>query len=212
MAEIVKKGTQIFWLDPQKNEIPYSYVRDEDRKRDKVANQVMTRVKRINKLIAKEKAEIQKLIGNYLQELAESYGENWKGNATIKDFSDTIRIDVKVSDRITFDEKLQIAKQKVDECIKTWASGSSQKIKLLVDRAFKTDKQGKLNNKMLLGLRQLKINDDLWKEAMEILSDSISIVDSTEYYRFYRKDEKGKERAIEVNFSAMDTSNHSEGR
>lgn len=204
MAISITKGKQRFWLDPKGNEIPYSYVKKADRKRDKAVNQAIAEAKKIAKTVEEGKQRIQEIIQGYLSDMALEYGETWKGNATIRDFSDVLKVEVNVGERIDFDEKVFIAKEKIDKCINSWAKGSSQKIKLLVDKAFKVDKKGNLNKKMLLGLRSLNIEDTLWKEAMDIISESIQIVDSVVYYQFYEKeDQQASYKGVEVNFSKV---------
>ncbi len=204
MAISITKGKQRFWLDPKGNEIPYSYVKKADRRRDKAVKQAHGEAEKIAKAVREGKKRIQEIIGNYLDDIAADYGEDWKGNTTLKDFSDILKIEISVSERIEFDEKLHIAKEKIDKCINSWSKGSSQKIKMLIDRAFKVDKKGKLNNRMLLGLRQLDIDDELWKEAMDIIADSIQVIDSTTYYQFFKKEsQQSNYDCVELNFSRV---------
>ena len=54
---------------------------------------------------------------------ADKYDEEWEGNATIYNFSKDKQIDIKISKHITFNEKLQIAKKKIDACLATWKKG-----------------------------------------------------------------------------------------
>lgn len=199
-----KDGTGRVWVDKKGNEIPYYYVSKEDRKRDKLTRDVFRQVDKLHQEVLERKEEIVHLINEYLEDVAEQYGEDWKGNATIRDFSDIRKIEVSINERTEFDEKLQVAKAKIDSCINDWARGSSQKIKLLVDKAFRVDKKGRVDKRMLLGLRSLNIDDETWQEAMDIISDSVTIVDTKAYYRFFeREDNRDQYSPVELNFSSV---------
>ncbi|MEI5604369.1 DUF3164 family protein, partial [Streptomyces brasiliscabiei] len=78
-----------------------------------------------------------------------------------------------IGEHRVFDERIQAAKAKIDECIKRWSEGSSDQIKALVDLAFRVDKQGNIDVNQVLSLRQLNINDSDWIEAMDAIADSI---------------------------------------
>jgi polysaccharide pyruvyl transferase WcaK-like protein len=197
------------YLDPQGLMVPYRYVSKGDRDRDKTVNMVFTRAFRIHRNTKKEKAEIAKIIDSYLERVAEKYNEEWKGNATIYDFSHTLKIEINVNERVDFDEKLQVARQKIGECFSMWSKGSktgAHKLKTIVDDAFKTDKKGNVNARKLLGLRRHKFDDEPWREAMDLIADSIIIVGSRVYYRFWYKPDQDQSRGwepLEVNFSAI---------
>ena len=129
------------YKDSQWLYIPYNYVSQNNRKRDNAVKKIFTRVHRINNLIRKEKEEITKIVNDYLEGVAQEYNEKWKGNTTLYDFSNVQKIEISISERVDFNEKLQIAKAKIDKCINSWSKGGSQKVKLLIDRAFKVDKK-----------------------------------------------------------------------
>lgn len=204
MAESTKEEGKRFWVDKKGNKVPYYYVSEEDRARDRCARKVKKRVEKLRDTVEEAKGDIVELINDYLAEVADRFDEDWKGNATIRGFSDLFKIEVNVSERIEFDEKLQIAKQKIDNCINDWAQNSSRKIQQLVNKAFKVDKKGLVNKRMLLGLRNLDIDDEEWNEAMDIIADSVNVVDSKEYYRFFkREDRKEGYDPINLNFSRI---------
>ena len=73
----------------------------------------------------------------------------------------------------------------------------------LVDHAFRVDKKGKLNTGAILGLRNLKIEDARWKTAMTAISESIKVVGTCQYVRFYRRDENGKYILIPLDIATL---------
>ena len=106
-----------------------------------------------------------------------------------------------IQDSIRFDERLQAAKILIDECIQSWSADSNDYLKVLVNDAFQVDKEGKISTGRVLGLRRHSIDDPKWKEAMEAIADSIRVVDSKSYVRFYERDEDGKYQAISLDFA-----------
>ena len=149
----------------------------------------------------KEKIDMD--MDRFLESVAAEYGENWKGNALLRNFDQSKEVQVKYGQTIGFDERLQIAKQLIDKCIEKWSEGSDMKIRMLVNQAFKVDKKGQLDSKMILSLRQVKINDKDWKQAMELIADSVKIENRRKYFIFKRKDVNGDWQTISLNFSYL---------
>jgi hypothetical protein len=108
-----------------------------------------------------------------------------------------------VDENISFDERLQTAKNSIDECITRWSEGSRDEIRALVADAFCVDKAGKINTGRILGLRRLNIQDTQWEEAMQAISDSIQSVGSKEHVRIYTRDENGKYKQVPLNIAAF---------
>ena len=110
-----------------------------------------------------------------------------KGNLTLYSFDGAIKVQVAIAEHMVFDEHLQAAKHLIDECIIDWSQGSRDEIKVLVQSAFDTDKEGKINTGRVLGLRRLDIRDEKWQMAMKAISESLQVVGSKEYIRFYER-------------------------
>lgn len=110
-----------------------------------------------------------------------------KGNVTLMSFNGKYKIQVAVADNLVFDERLKVAKKKIDECLQEWTEGGNTNIKTLVDDVFQVDREGNLSTQRILELRRYKIEDPLWKEAMEIIGKSLQVVSSKEYFRLYQR-------------------------
>jgi hypothetical protein len=99
---------------------------------------------------------------------------------------------------------LQAAKTLIDECIKAWSEGSSPEIQVLVQSAFETDKEGNLNHGRILSLRRYAIKDERWQRAMLAIGESIQVVGSKQYVRFYqRRDDTDQYDAIGLDFASV---------
>ena len=203
MARVIKEKEVTYWIDGSGAKVPVQYVPADEKKRDKVVNRIFRKVDSFQERMKKMKLEIEAEMKKYLSQIAGEYGENWEGNCSIYDFGKEKQIEIKVAKKFVFNEKLQIAKQKIDSCIKEWSEGSSQKMLALINKAFRVDKKGQVDTKMILGLRELNIKDKMWKEAMELINEAITVDSSKIYYNFRHKDESGQWKIISLNFSAI---------
>ncbi len=110
-----------------------------------------------------------------------------KGNITLMSFDGRFKIQVAVAEHLSFDERLQAAKKLVDECLNDWTEGSRDELKTIVLDAFQVDQEGRINTGRILALRRYAINDPRWQRAMLAISESIQVVGSKSYLRFYER-------------------------
>lgn len=135
---------------------------------------------------------------------AEQYGVKWggkKGNISLVSYDGRYKVLLAVSDSQSFDERLQVAKSLVDECIHEWTQDSASEIKVLVEHAFQTDKLGKINTGRIFGLMRIKIDHPKWIQAMDALRDSIQVTSTSQYLRLYERvgqSDKYKQIAMDI--------------
>lgn len=120
-----------------------------------------------------------------------------KGNRTYQTYDGLMKIQVQVSDLISFGPELQVAKALIDECLTEWSADSRPEIQSIVTRAFNTEKEGQVNRADVFMLLKLEIEDSRWKTAMEAIRDAIRVTGSKEYVRFYKRD------SIEADWQAI---------
>ena len=169
----------------------------------------------VNESIQKHK-ELQEMkkrffstIDAFVRLSAEKYNLNYggkKGNMTFLSYDGMYKVVVSVNENIFFDERLQIAKELIDQCIQDWATDSRNEIKALIQDAFYVGKSGKLDKNRILGLRRLDIQDERWQKAMTAISDSIQIAGSREYIRIYERDPNNSDKynLINLDIAALD--------
>lgn len=203
MSEVFEKAGRKYWKDGEGALVPENYVSPDDKHRDKLVEKIHKRIDQLRAKIEKEKEFIGNEINKYLESIAAEHKEEWEGNATLYNFAKTKQIEVKISKRLVFNEKLQIAKTKIDKLIMKWSDGSNDKIVALVNKAFKVDNKGNADSKLIFGLRSLNIKDKEWKEAMDLIADAVEVDSAKTYFNFRYKDGKGQLRAIPLNFSAL---------
>lgn len=170
--------------------IPLSMIKPIDATRDKLVVELVEKAKVLHRAIADFKATVFGDVAAFVQLSGEEYGVKLggkKGNITLFTFDGTFKILLATADKIMFDERLQAAKALVDECIADWSKGSTPEIKVLVQEAFQADKEGNLNTGRILGLRRLEITDERWLRAMKAIAESVQVVGSKQYIRFYER-------------------------
>ena len=166
----------------------------------------MTKTFSMREMLRAFKGEIWNDVKTFLSLSSEQHGIKMggeRGNITLTSFDGKHQVKIAVNDTISFNEKLQVAKHLIDNCIKRWSQGSRPEIKVLVDDAFQVDKQGNISTTRVLGLRRLNIADPEWKAAMDAITESISVIDSKTYMRFYERTEQGQYVQIPLDVAAL---------
>lgn len=193
--------------DAQGRLIPEALIKPIDRERDTLVRELINKAAAVNKMLADFKTATFNNINAFIDLSVEQYDVKLggkKGNVTLFSFDGKYKVQFAVSENIQFDERLQAAKELIDECIKEWSQGSSPEIQVLVQDAFKTDKEGNLNHGRILGLRRLDIQDERWQRAMIAIGESVQVVGSKQYVRFYqRRDGTDQYDAISMDFASV---------
>lgn len=203
MAKKIKKGKLCYWIDGDGVEVPEKYIKDSDISRDILVVNMVNKARQLNMIIKNAKLQMEQAIADYLTGTAAREGETWTGGTTLYSFSMDEAITIRVAKKWTFDEKLQIAKQKIDRVIESRSEGSDELIVALVNRAFKVDSKGEVDARQMIGLRQLKVEDPLWQEAMDLIADSQKVQSSKTYFYFQESGEDGKLKSIVLDFAAL---------
>ncbi len=171
--------------------VPEVEVKDIDKLRDDTVKAIIHHARGVQTQLQAFKTQAFADIESFMQLSAEQYNVKWggeKGNVSLISYDGKFKVLLAVSDRLAFGEQLHIAKQLIDECIHDWTDGSNSKIQALIEHAFQTDKQGKINTARVLSLMNLKMDgDEKWGRAMEALRDSIQTVSSCKYIRLYER-------------------------
>lgn len=205
-APAIPKG---YWEAADGSLVPESKVTDLDKARDRCVRELIKAAEAMSDQLAQFKALAMSEVQQFVDLSAAQYnvtirGAAGKGNVTLTTFDGRLKVERQIAERIAFDERLQVAKAGIDECVRRWGKGSNDNIKALVNHAFKVDKTGNVSVSGVLSLRQVKIDDPAWLQAMEALSDSIKAVASVSYVRFYkRNDETGRYMPISLNAAAV---------
>jgi len=187
--------------------VPRRLIKEVDLARDELVGELIERAREASTALAEFKERTMADIAAFVELSAEKYDVQIggkKGNVTLLSFDGRYKIVRAMADRLVFDERLQAAKELVDECIREWTAGSRDEIRVLVEHAFQADRQGKISTERVLGLRRLEIESDRWREAMRAISDSVQVASTTAYVRFYeRVGETDRYRPISLDVASV---------
>lgn len=187
--------------------VPREQVREQDLLRDEIARELAGLAVALNTQLAGFKARALNDIADLVQIAGERYGVSLggeKGNVTVTTYDGRYKIQRATAERIAFTEELEAAKALVNGCIDRWSQGANPHIRVLVDRAFRTDSKGQIKTASVLELLRLEIDDDEWTRAMEAIKDSIQNTGTATYVRIYeRVGDTGQYRAIPLDLAAV---------
>jgi len=196
-----------FMEDAQGRQVPVSMIKKFDLKRNDLVCSIMERAFAERERLAEFKRQVWEEIQAFVDESAKDSGAKKlggkKGNITLTSFDGRYKLIVAVNDGILFNEKLQIAKQLIDECIGKWSKNARPELKVLVDDAFNVGKNGLVSTGKVLGLRRLNITDATWRRAMDAITESIQVVSSKTYMRFYERQEDESYKQIPLDVASL---------
>jgi hypothetical protein len=170
--------------------IPLAQVREHDKLRDDIAFGLAQEAEKLHDQIKAFKCRALNDIADLVSIAAEKYDVKLggkKGNVSISTYDGSYKVIRTYAEQLAFTEELEAARELINDCIIRWSEGANDHIKVLVDRAFRTNGKGQLKTAAVLDLLRLEINDEGWKRAMEALKDSIQSVGATAYVRFYKR-------------------------
>ncbi len=144
-----------------------------------------------------------------------------KGNVTLTAFDGKTRVILQQQDQWDYDERLNIAKELIDEFFvetlleietaleaggvdaNAEALTNMRQIKALIDKFFQVGKKGKINLGQIQGLRHYKFKHPKWEKAMEAIADGIHSIGTAQYIRLQKRDEKGKFQTVVLDFAGV---------
>ena len=182
--------TDDYMQNSQGHMVPKDLVSAIDLQRHELVQEIIGKALAAQAHIREFKKAAMNDVQAFVELSAEQYGAKLggiKGNVTLTSYDGKYKIQRAIAEYLHFDERLQVAKELIDECIRRWAAGTRPEIRALVDHAFQTDSAGNISTTRVLGLKQLDIQDEQWRKAMQAITDSIQITGSKAYLRIYKR-------------------------
>lgn len=195
-----------YMQDAQGRLIPLSKIKKVDIERDKIVRLIFEDAKNQSEILKKFKSRAMTLIESFAELSAREYKVSLggkKGNITLLSYDGKYKIVRSISEYLVFNERLQVAKELINECIQEWSDGSRDEIKVLINDAFAVNKQGKIDRNRILGLRRLQIKHPKWKKAMDAITESIQVANSKEYIRVYEQQPDGTYSPINLDLASI---------
>lgn len=174
--------------------VPVDKVKAIDKDRDAFVRELVAQAHKTSEVITAFRLTAMDAVQAFVDRSLSDYDARWggvKGNVTLTTFDGRYKVVRAIQETMVFDERLQAAKALIDECITRWSKGSNANIKAIVNRAFQVDKIGQIRTGAVLSLRSLRIDDPQWLEAMRAISDSMQVVSTKAYLRFYERNANG---------------------
>lgn len=179
-----------YWVDGRGVMTPESLIKEIDRDRDQLVGELVELAVVTSNALRDLKLRAFADIQAFIDLSAEKYGApkgGKKGNVTLYSFDGRYKIQRAMQDRIAFDERLQTAKALIDACLVDWTENARPEIKVIINEAFDTDKEGNINTGRVLALRRLEIDDERWQNAMTLIGEAVQVIGSKSYIRVYER-------------------------
>ena len=179
-----------FKRDARSRLVPVDTIKPIDLARDSLVTEIVAKANLLNEMLAKAKEQIHADIAAFVELSAEQYNVSLggtKGNVSLISFDGQFKVLRASQDNIVFDERLQAAKKLIDECLKDWSQGAHKGLMVMIDDAFRADRNGELRTARILALRRHDIDDPRWIKAMEAIGDALQVVGSKSYIRVYER-------------------------
>lgn len=189
-AGAVRVADKTYMPDAKGALVPINLVKPVDRLMDEVVRKMVAFAVDLNAQIARFRGHCFDDVGSFQALIAQEYQAEVggkKGNTTLTSFDGTKKVSIQVADLLEFGPELQAAKKLVDACLTEWSEGSNDELRAIVNRAFSVDREGKINRSELFMLLRVAIEDERWQRAMDAIRDSIRIIGSKTYIRFYQR-------------------------
>jgi hypothetical protein len=196
------------WMQDAKGRlVPPGQISELDRLGDKLVRELMDRAIVLSAELWAFKHRAFGDLTSFYEISAEHYGAKHrarKGNVTFYSFDRKYKVERRFADNIRFNELLQVAKDLIDECLTDWTLDGRDEVRVLMQDAFRVDSEGTVNAARVFSLRRFAFEDERWHRAMKAIDDSVIVVGTASYIRFYeRVGETDQYRQILLDFSAV---------
>lgn len=184
--------------------VPVDKIKPLDMQRNDLVNSIVQKAQKLRAEMQNFKDETSQDLQAHIALSAEQYNAKVggaKGNMQLLSFNGEFKVQIAITDSLVFDERLQIAKSLIDECIHEWTTDSNSNAKALIEHAFQTDKAGNISVSRVLGMLKLNMDHPKWTQAMNALRDSIQVQSSKSYLRIYRRNTEGKYEQLSLDLA-----------
>lgn len=191
MANINEKG---YWQNKEGKYIHPDMVPVDKQLEDELCEKLINGARGVAEIISEFKTQAFEECYSFNDLLRQKYDmeriTSVSGAVTLKNFDGTMEVQIQVAKLITFDQKLTLAKDKIDEYLEEKTAHSDAEIRTLITRVFDV-KNGKVDAKQILSLKAYPIEHTKWKDAMAMIDEATEIAGTKSYIRFRaRKDGK----------------------
>ena len=197
------------WIDSRGAACPAKFIPPVEKRRDAAVERIHKIGKRLEEQMRKAKKDVLDELDAYLEWLDKNSDapRSRKGNTTLTNYSGDKQVELAMDDVVKLDERLQQAKELVDEYVASLGESAPDELTTLAHTSFDTDKSGRVNQALVLRLVKYQFKDERWQRAVQLIRESIQVVGTRQYLqlRILAPDESGAKKwaRLHLNFSAM---------
>lgn len=201
-----KTNEQGHWQDKRGGFVHPDLIAVDKKLEDETVEKLVDEAKSVQEMLIEFKAKAFDTCHAFVELLRQQYGmdrtEGSKlGSVTLRNFNGTKEVIIQVANVFAFDQKLALAKEKIDEYLTEKTEHADAEIQTLITRAFEV-KNGKVDAKQIIGLKSYNITHPKWVEAMAMIDDATEIAGTKSYIRFRERD--NNEVSGELNTIVLD--------
>ncbi len=151
-------------------------IKEQDQLRDQLVNSLAPKAVEIHEALT----AFKKLALQDIEDLVVIAGERYnvslagkKGNVTMRSFDGRYKIQRTYQERVGYTEEIEAAKALFDSFANRLAEGADPNIKVIINNAFRTNRNGEISVSEVLRLMRYEIVDDEWDLAVKALRDAM---------------------------------------
>ncbi|MGD9611178.1 MAG: DUF3164 family protein, partial [Desulfovibrionaceae bacterium] len=132
-----------YMQDGQGRLVPVRLVKEVDKARDALVREIAGKALALREAMKGFRDDAMGDVAAFIALSAEQYGAKVggnKGNVSLTTYDGAYKVQRNMAESLVFDERLQAAKELIDECITEWTEGSRDELKTLILDAFQVDK------------------------------------------------------------------------
>lgn len=179
-----------FWKDAKGSFTHESLIKPIEKERDQLVRELFKSATELSKHLAEFKkrafGDIEAFVALSLEQYGVDIGGK-KGNVTLYSYDGQYKVVRAIQDSVKFDERILAAKELILQCGSEWTETAGPEAKVILNHAFRQDRNGNLKVSDVLDLRKLRIKDPRWLAAMEAITESLHVVSSKSYVRVYER-------------------------
>lgn len=187
--------------------VPEGEVPEHEKLRDEVTRELAAEAEELSRRLTAFKKKALGDIAGLVQLAAERHevklgGE--KGNITITSYDGSYKILRTYAEVVQFTESVEAAKALIEECMSNWSEGANSHLRVLVQAAFRSNRNGDLKTGRVIELLSYPIDDPDWQRGMQALREAIQVTGRAVYVRVYKREPNSKQyRPIPLDIAAV---------
>lgn len=177
-----------------------------EKARDQLVNNLHETALQLNSKLGVFKDGCMKALTDFyarMQEYGDARGS--KGNFTLFSNDGELKISYKVKQISSFDERADLAEEKLTNFLERFIKARNKKTYKLVMSLLERTNAGDFDINLINRLYKMEndFDDPDWTEAIKLFKESYAPRGTASYVTFHRRDEQGKFQNLTLNFSSI---------